>query len=735
MPDGQHFLSIFAQDIIGTWQFLQFSFITDGTPPLILLNNPTNKSLHQSGTIIDLTVTGSNGTLIYHWDTGNNQTLADVFDPVLPVGDGLHQLFLYVLDDVGNFNFTYLEFITDDTAPQITLVSDIDLNETAFLPAVQIQFTIHEIHLEHVWFNWDGESAQFINDPFNVSVPSSEGWHDLIINANDSVGLLSSFYYRFYIDTSAPIISLLSPLNGTQITLNTFIQLNISDPFLSNVTYHWDADNSAFVTILSQSQVPQLSGWHSLHITATDTVGHSESIMFSFYVNITVNYNPNDWIFPSTVYEGGKFTLELSFTNNEAITLDFVAFLLGEDDNVLEGNGTSFSLAPGQTQTLPFSVSPKHASTHTLTFIVYNEDEIVIEELIQFEVRPYFESPFIQTILMVVVAIILIFTTFIILFVVIRYNRKQHERLVSKLGAPDYKVAKQMKTGGFDDHSTFIRATDVGAKSFTDLQLVEETGAPDFITSIKVKKGGFPNYETYKKGLTKKAETFKQLKLVEKYDVADYLTAIKIEESGFPNKDTYQRALKEGFSSFDQWKLKEDRKEKLVRLIKRADRIEKTEFMNYMDFTDSKLFLDWILSLPDESPLKLDKDVITFKQQNLEDPGFLKTIDQLMQSYGIDESEITGEEITRIRNFIEEIKPDIQVTVNSIADKTNVAKNKVEQILSDLTKTEDAPGEYLSHENIFIKRSIDLESSEEGFSRYIQEMEEKRKRKRRNRNK
>ena len=41
-------------------------------------------------------VTGSNGSLIYHWDTDNNQTVGDIVNPVLPVGDGLHQLYLFL---------------------------------------------------------------------------------------------------------------------------------------------------------------------------------------------------------------------------------------------------------------------------------------------------------------------------------------------------------------------------------------------------------------------------------------------------------------------------------------------------------------------------------------------------------------------------------------------------------------------------------------------------------------
>jgi parallel beta-helix repeat protein len=334
--DGLHHLYLYARDNLGNWNFTYLEYITDDTAPLITLTNPINGTINRSGTVIDLTITGSNGSLIYHWDNNDNQTVVDTDDPVLPVGDGIHQLFLYAEDYVDNWIFVYFEFITDDTPPQITFLSNIDLNETAILPAAQIQFNITDISQVQVYITWDDDLTQpNLNASLTVTSPSSGGWHELVVDANDSVGLLTRSYYIFYVDTLAPVISLQDIFNGSQVSLGTTIYLNISDQeynrFLDNVTYYWDSGTSVTVSVLSEISPPQSAGWHNLHIFAIDTVGNANIVVFRFLVTISVTYDPEEWVIPSTVFEGDQFTLEFTFTNNEDVTLDFGAFLLGED--------------------------------------------------------------------------------------------------------------------------------------------------------------------------------------------------------------------------------------------------------------------------------------------------------------------------------------------------------------------------------------------------------------------
>ena len=99
----EHCYAVTAVDDVGNWIFAYFEFTTDDTPPTITLTSPTNGSSHQSGITINLVITGDNGSLIYHWDNNPNQTVPLSTMPILPSGDGVHLLYCYASDDLGNW--------------------------------------------------------------------------------------------------------------------------------------------------------------------------------------------------------------------------------------------------------------------------------------------------------------------------------------------------------------------------------------------------------------------------------------------------------------------------------------------------------------------------------------------------------------------------------------------------------------------------------------------------------
>ena len=110
LSEGEHTLYIFAYNNNATIKLTRFSFISDGTPPSIFLNSPANNSVVYSGISINITFFGSNGYYIYHWNLDENTTVPLNKLPLLPNGTGLHTLFIFVQDPVGNWNTTYFIF-------------------------------------------------------------------------------------------------------------------------------------------------------------------------------------------------------------------------------------------------------------------------------------------------------------------------------------------------------------------------------------------------------------------------------------------------------------------------------------------------------------------------------------------------------------------------------------------------------------------------------------------------
>ncbi|MHA2365618.1 MAG: hypothetical protein ACXAC7_16800, partial [Candidatus Hodarchaeales archaeon] len=114
--DGHHTLYITAFDNVGNEKSIALTYITDDTPPLIVLVFPQNTTEQEGATEISLDIQGSTGVYTYHWDDENNNTISINTLPVLPQSVGLHRLYVYALDEMGNSAFEYYEF----TVPQPT---------------------------------------------------------------------------------------------------------------------------------------------------------------------------------------------------------------------------------------------------------------------------------------------------------------------------------------------------------------------------------------------------------------------------------------------------------------------------------------------------------------------------------------------------------------------------------------------------------------------------------------
>ena len=79
--------------------------------------------------------------------------------------------------------------------------------------------------------------------------------------------------------------------------------------------------------------------------------------------------------------------------------------------------------------------------------------------------------------------------------------------------------------------------------------------------------------------------------------------------------------------------INEIRREKLFKLMKRSTQISAEDFMQYLEIKNKKNFLDWLVSLPINSPLYLDKDTIIFKNLDRSDFDLNKNIDELLKSF------------------------------------------------------------------------------------------------------
>jgi hypothetical protein len=113
MGDGLHILHVYALDLLDNWEYKQYHFMTDDTPPFITLRSVNNGSVMIPRSLIELNIDDPHLQRIqYHWDSANNLTLESPYRVFLPSEEGVHFLTVYAYDIVGNLAIESFMFTT-----------------------------------------------------------------------------------------------------------------------------------------------------------------------------------------------------------------------------------------------------------------------------------------------------------------------------------------------------------------------------------------------------------------------------------------------------------------------------------------------------------------------------------------------------------------------------------------------------------------------------------------------
>jgi hypothetical protein len=205
--DGIHSLYVYVNDTLNNWESDVFNFVIDGTTPDVALVQLENNTVHQTDTLIEVSVTDSHlDSVLYRWDNPDaNQTWDAPYETLLPSGDGQHFLFIFSNDTAGNSIVMTFSFTTDDSSPEIIL--EAPANNTLHLSGTILNYTISELHLEYVLYRWNNQiEDQTLPSPYDIPIPSPDGWHSIYLFANDSAGNWINSSFTFETDDTPPDI-------------------------------------------------------------------------------------------------------------------------------------------------------------------------------------------------------------------------------------------------------------------------------------------------------------------------------------------------------------------------------------------------------------------------------------------------------------------------------------------------------------------------------------------------
>ncbi len=325
--EGNHNVTIWANDTSGNYNFSSVSFTTDTIKPAIAIVSPTNNT-NTSDVNLDISYTRSDsGTGLFNcWYSNDtysvNTSLANcgnITDVVW--SQGLHNVAVWANDSAGNYNFSSISFTIDSVLPTVTIDSPSNHTNTTDT-GLDVTYTATDANLKSCWYHNDTKQVNVSLANCNTDITTvtwSEGQHNVTVWANDSVGNEQRNTIFFTIDETNPSVSILFPTNATNSSnVNLNINFTRSDNiFLETCWYSNDTylKNTVLASGENVSSVTWSEGFHTVSIWCNDSAGNEDTKNVSFTIDVT---NPSVTItFPTNATNSSNVNLNVNFTRSD----------------------------------------------------------------------------------------------------------------------------------------------------------------------------------------------------------------------------------------------------------------------------------------------------------------------------------------------------------------------------------------------------------------------------------
>jgi len=307
-------------------------------PPTISIVSPENKTYAVANVHLNFTVSEAAPWMGYSLDGQMNMTVSGN-TTLVGLSDDVHTITVYANDTVGNMGSSDTIYFTVDTvAPNIELLSP--ENKTYAVANVHLNFTVSEA-TSWIRYSLDGQANNTITGN-TILIGLSDGTHSLVVYASDMLGNTgASDTVYFTVDTTLPIITILSPENKTYDT--SYVQLVFTvDEAVSWMAYRLDGQANA--TITENVTLTPSDGLHYVVVYANDTAGNmraSDPVYFTVDTKapIIMILSPKNETYAST-------SLSLNFTQSEP-TSWIGCSLDGQTNVTVGGNTTLVGLSEG----------------------------------------------------------------------------------------------------------------------------------------------------------------------------------------------------------------------------------------------------------------------------------------------------------------------------------------------------------------------------------------------------
>jgi parallel beta-helix repeat protein len=291
--DGVYTITVNASDTLGNNISEIFIITIDNILPKIILNSPADNSTIPAGDALDFTILDANLLEVsYFKDLVGPNLMSWPYD-IDTTGwvDGTYRIDIFAEDKAGNINTSYYNF-TIATLPEIIL--NFPANNSLIEAGTILIFLIFDANLDPngVKYSLNGGPDIPLLDPYDIS---TFGWADanyiVEVHAIDDAGNTNTAWFNFTVDSSPPIILLVSPGNNTVITPGTMLDFTVTDDHLTTVNVSIDGVLTDPFISPYNINTTNASLWtenlHTVKITAEDDLGHITTRTYYFTIDFT----------------------------------------------------------------------------------------------------------------------------------------------------------------------------------------------------------------------------------------------------------------------------------------------------------------------------------------------------------------------------------------------------------------------------------------------------------------
>ncbi len=381
---GTYTAQFFLSDTSGNTNLTESVVFTvaDTITPSVTIDSPTNSSfaspiVNFNATVLELLPDSGILQLTRSGESGINYTLTNNSGTWgytnLSIPDGSYIAQFFVNDTSGNMNLTESVGFTIDTVIP-TIIIDSPTNQTYNITTVDLNVSADETISSWVFeFNGNGTNHSFTPNTTLV-ISGGDGAKNLTVYATDLTGNQNLSTVYFTLDTTAPTITVDSPLNQTYAT--DTIDLNVSADEPINTWWFQLNGNGTNVTFTPNITLVGTEGNNNIIVYTNDSVGNEGSNIVYFTIdtavpNVTIDlplnitYDLPNITFNATVLEANPDSGILQVTPQGESAINYTL-------NNVSGNWGYTNLSmPDNTYTAEFYVNDTAGNVNNTESVVF----------------------------------------------------------------------------------------------------------------------------------------------------------------------------------------------------------------------------------------------------------------------------------------------------------------------------------------------------------------------------